>query len=80
MDAGVVMRPIMKIALGDVVRLKKDHPCGSKTWEVIRTGADIKIKCQGCGRIVMMPRSQFERRVKEFIRPKEGDHGLPQER
>lgn len=63
------MRPVMKIAVGDVVRLKKPHPCGSYTWEVIRTGADIRIKCRGCGRIVMMPRTQFERRVKEFVKP-----------
>jgi len=63
------MRPVMKISVGDVVRLKKPHPCGSDTWEVIRTGADIKIKCLGCGRVVMMPRPQFERRVKEFVRP-----------
>ena len=82
------MRPVMKIALGDVVRLKKGHPCGSKTWEVVRTGADIKVKCQGCGRIVMMPRPKFERRVKEFIQPEDPtaqtpedtDYGIPEDR
>lgn len=49
--------------LGDIVRMKKKHPCGSFNWEVIRMGADIKIRCQGCGRMVMMPRSEFERRM-----------------
>lgn len=49
--------------LGDVVRMKKPHPCGSYNWQVIRMGADIKIKCQGCGRIVMLPRTEFERRM-----------------
>ncbi|HWQ76736.1 MAG TPA: DUF951 domain-containing protein [Syntrophomonas sp.] len=49
--------------LGDIVRMKKQHPCGSYNWEVTRMGADIKIKCQGCGRIVMLPRSEFERKL-----------------
>ncbi|NLF45712.1 MAG: DUF951 domain-containing protein [Syntrophomonadaceae bacterium] len=49
--------------LGDIVRMKKQHPCGSYNWEVVRMGADIKIKCQGCGRLVMLPRSQFEKRM-----------------
>lgn len=54
--------------LGDIVEMKKEHPCGSKEWEVIRLGADIKIKCLGCERIVMLPRSQFEKRVKKIIK------------
>ncbi|HEX3011883.1 MAG TPA: DUF951 domain-containing protein [Syntrophomonadaceae bacterium] len=49
--------------LGDLVRMKKPHPCGSFNWTVIRMGADIKIKCQGCGRIVMLPRLEFEKRM-----------------
>ena len=49
--------------LGDIVRMKKQHTCGSFNWEVIRMGADIKIKCQGCGRVVMLPRMQFEKRM-----------------
>jgi len=51
--------------LGDIVRMKKVHPCGSYHWEVIRMGADIKIKCQGCGRIVMLPRLKFEKRMRK---------------
>lgn len=47
--------------------MKKPHPCGSYNWEVIRMGADIKIKCQGCGRIVMLARSEFEKRMIKVI-------------
>ncbi|WP_139906228.1 DUF951 domain-containing protein [Clostridium thermarum] len=54
--------------LGDIVELKKQHPCGSKNWEVIRMGADIKVKCCGCSRIVMLPRSQFEKDVKKIVK------------
>ena len=50
--------------LGDIVQMKKQHPCGSKEFEVIRLGADIKIKCVGCGRIVMIPRSKFQKDAK----------------
>jgi len=49
--------------LGDIVRMKKQHPCGSYLWQVVRMGADIKIKCQGCNRLVMLPRMEFERRL-----------------
>jgi hypothetical protein len=54
--------------LGDIVQMKKDHPCGSKEWEIIRLGADIKIKCCGCGRLVMLPRQKFEKDVKKIIK------------
>jgi len=57
----------MEIKLGDTVRLKKKHPCGSYEWEVVRLGADIGIKCLGCQRRVLLERSVFERRVKAFI-------------
>jgi len=56
--------------LGDIVRMKKQHPCGSFNWEVTRMGADIKIKCQGCGRMVMLPRSEFERKMIRVIESK----------
>ena len=58
---------VMGIKLGDVVRLKKKHPCGSYEWEVVRLGADIGIKCLKCQRRVLLDRSTFERRVKAFI-------------
>jgi len=47
--------------------MKKMHPCGTDKWEVIRMGADIKIKCTGCGRIIMLPRSKFEKDVKKVL-------------
>jgi len=53
--------------VGDVVELKKTHPCGSKDWEIVRVGADIKIKCTGCGRLIMLPRSKFEKDVKKIV-------------
>jgi len=58
---------VMEIKLGDMVRLKKKHPCGSYEWEVVRLGADIGIKCLKCQRRVLLERSIFERRVKAFV-------------
>jgi hypothetical protein len=55
------------IKLGDIVRLRKVHPCGSYEWEVVRVGADIGLKCLKCQRRVLLGRSVFERRVKEFV-------------
>ena len=53
--------------VGTKVTMKKAHPCGSKTWKVIRLGADIKIKCCECGRVVMMPRIDFNKKIKSII-------------
>jgi hypothetical protein len=61
----------LKIEVGDRVRLKKAHPCGSYYWEVVRTGADVRAKCLGCGRMVMRPRPYFERRIRHFLQPDE---------
>lgn len=58
---------VMEIKLGDMVRLKKKHPCGSYEWEVVRLGADIGIKCLKCQRRVLLERRVFERRVKAFV-------------
>ena len=58
---------VMEIKLGDVVRLKKKHPCGSYEWQVVRLGTDIGIKCLKCQRRVLLDRSVFERRVIAFI-------------
>jgi len=63
----------MVLSLGDIVQMRKAHPCGSDRWEIIRTGADIKIKCLGCGRIVMLDRPEFEKRVKRLITQKAED-------
>ncbi len=57
----------MELKLGDVVRLKKKHPCGGYEWQVVRLGADIGIKCLKCQRRVLLERSTFERRVKDFV-------------
>ena len=57
----------MELKLGDVVRQKKKHPCGSYEWQVVRLGADIGIKCLNCQHRVLLGRSVFERRVKAFI-------------
>lgn len=51
----------------DVVRLRKPHPCGSTDWVVVRVGADIGIRCQTCGRRVLLPRRTIEKRLKTFI-------------
>ena len=56
-----------EIRLGDIIKTRKPHPCGSDVWTVIRTGADIKIKCEGCGRVVMLDRPAFEKRVKKIL-------------
>jgi len=58
---------VMEIRLGDVVRLKKKHPCGSYEWQVVRLGADIGIRCVQCRHRVLLDRSTFERRVKSFV-------------
>ena len=56
----------MDINLGDILTMKKQHPCGSKQWEVIRIGADFKIKCCGCGHIVMLPRVKVEKNIRKI--------------
>ncbi|MDO4513857.1 MAG: DUF951 domain-containing protein [Lachnospiraceae bacterium] len=59
----------MDINVGDIVKLKKQHPCGSKEWEVLRVGADFRLKCCGCEHQIMIPRRQIEKNIRE-IRPK----------
>ena len=56
-----------KYQLGSIVMMKKGHPCGSNEWEIIRVGADIKIKCINCGRVVMIPRVEFDRKIKKVV-------------
>ncbi|MDO4541375.1 MAG: DUF951 domain-containing protein [Bacillota bacterium] len=53
--------------IGDIIRLKKPHPCGGFEWEILRVGADIRIKCLTCGHSVMLPRTQVERRLKAVV-------------
>jgi hypothetical protein len=55
--------------LNDIVEMKNEHPCRkSKYWQITRMGADIKIKCQGCGAVIMFPRHEFERKLKKVIK------------
>ncbi|MBF7096071.1 DUF951 domain-containing protein [Alkalibacter mobilis] len=61
----------MEINVGDRVETKKKHPCGSSVWTVIRTGMDYKIKCDGCGRIVMLDREKFLKRIKRILDKKD---------
>ena len=55
------------LSVGDLVMMRKAHPCGSSLWRVTRVGADIKIKCEGCARVVMLERSVFEKRLKKIV-------------
>ncbi len=57
------------IQTGDRVRMRKAHPCGSDVWWVIRVGADIGLRCAGCDRRVLLPRSEFFKRLKEVLSP-----------
>ena len=54
-------------ALGDRVVLKKPHACGENLWEIVRVGADVKLKCTGCGRVVMLDRLEFLKRAKKLL-------------
>jgi hypothetical protein len=58
---------LIEVQMGDHVQMRKAHPCGSDRWEVVRLGADIGLKCLGCGRMVQLPRSQFNRQVKKIV-------------
>lgn len=53
--------------IGTIVEMKKGHPCGNNSWEIVRLGADIKIKCTNCGRIVMIPRIEFNKKIKKIV-------------
>lgn len=57
----------MRLEVGDLVQMRKTHPCGSDKWVVTRTGADVKIRCEGCGRLVMLDRVEFEKRVRKVL-------------
>lgn len=56
----------MDIKVGQVLRLKKQHPCGSYDWEVLRTGIDFRLKCTGCGHLIMIPRVKLEKNIREI--------------
>ena len=56
----------MDINVGDILKLKKPHPCGSQEWEVLRVGADFRLKCTGCGHQIMIARRLVEKNIKEI--------------
>ena len=58
----------MDISVGDRVEMKKQHPCGCKTFEILRVGMDFKIKCEKCGREVMAPRAKIEKNIKKILK------------
>lgn len=58
----------MDVRVGDVLEMKKQHPCGARQFTVLRVGMDFKIRCLGCGREVMLPRKKVEKNIKKMIR------------
>ena len=70
-------QPVLQLLLGDVVRLRRAHPCGADTWTVDRLGADIGLRCRGCRRHVMLERPALERRIVAFVERGEPAVGAP---
>jgi hypothetical protein len=64
-NRGIIMEYNYK--LGSIVIMKKEHPCGSNKWQIVRLGVDIKIKCLNCGRMIMMPRIDFNKKLKKVV-------------
>ncbi|MEJ8777124.1 DUF951 domain-containing protein [Pseudogracilibacillus sp. ICA-222130] len=62
-----------EFGLNDIVEMKKQHPCGENRWRIIRMGMDIRIKCLGCGRSIMIPRTEFTKKLKKVIEKAELD-------
>lgn len=77
----------VEFLMEDVVRLRKPHPCGGHDWQIVRLGADIRLKCLTCGRLVLLERRELERRLKAFVSrgrvlpepPAAGPPGYPRE-
>ena len=65
----------MDVRLQDILVMKKQHPCGSDRWLVMRTGMDFRLKCQGCGHEVLLPRAKAEKNIKKIERPQESSGG-----
>ncbi|MBR4295926.1 MAG: DUF951 domain-containing protein [Clostridia bacterium] len=64
---------ILKISVGDIVEMKKKHPCGSKLFKILRVGSDVRIECQNCGRDLVLDRLKLEKAVKKVLK---GDQDL----
>lgn len=65
----------MDIQVGDILKMKKKHPCGSVEWEVLRIGADFRLKCVGCGHQIMIPRPKAEKNVRAITRREAAGQG-----
>jgi hypothetical protein len=65
---GQRMGDLMKYYIGDIVKMRKVHPCGGTDWEVLRVGMNFRIKCIKCGRVLMLPRPKFEKAVKTIVK------------
>ena len=65
------MNDAVQFEVGDIVQLKKPHPCGAKEWEILRVGADFKLRCQGCGHQIMVERKLVEKRMKSLKKSEE---------
>ncbi len=63
----------MDVRVGDVLELKKAHPCGSRSWQVLRVGMDFRLRCQGCGHELMLPRAKAEKAIKKIVRTEENE-------
>ena len=63
----MVVQMKIEYKLGSIVIMKKQHPCGTNKWEIVRVGADIKIKCLNCNRTIMLPRVEFNKKIKKVI-------------
>lgn len=59
----------MDLNVGEIIKLKKPHPCGSSEWEILRTGMDFRLKCQGCGHQIMIPRKLVEKNIRPAKKP-----------
>lgn len=64
---------MLKYKVGDVVKMRKLHPCGGDSWEIMRTGVDFRIKCLKCGRVLMLSRIKFEKKVKAVVQREPGE-------
>ena len=61
----------MQYQVGDIVKVKKQHPCGSKLWEITRVGVDFKLKCKGCGHVIMIERPKAQKMITAKVETKE---------
>ena len=66
----------MELTVGDILYMKKAHPCGTHEWELLRVGQDLKMKCCGCGHLVMAPRRQIEKNIKKITQNPQGSEKL----